>query len=140
MYLINPQKIILVMPGILIFASFNVVFSNLKMTLFVGKIERVMYYQLSAPVSRVNLYYVYILSSVFRSCIVSCLLFIFFNLFFSGLSIYSPVLFVLFFALANVAFASLSALIILHLKNWNEVGAVENYIKAPLLYPDFNSN
>ena len=40
LYLINTKNISLLIPGIIIFLSFDVISSNLRMTLFVGRLEK----------------------------------------------------------------------------------------------------
>ena len=63
LYLINTKNISLLIPGIIIFLSFDVISSNLRMTLFVGRLEKTIFYQVASCVSRVTLYTIYVKQS-----------------------------------------------------------------------------
>ncbi len=133
-FLLSPGKIQFIIPGMVVFTTFNIAISNTRMSLFVGRLEGSLYYQLSAPIPRIQLYFVYLIASGFRSAIINCILLIFCIIIFRLNVIYHFGLFIITFFLLNVTFINLGMLLALYAKNWNSVGAIDSYITSPLLY------
>lgn len=134
LYFLNHERVWALIPGIMIMTEFEVVFSNLKMTLFVGKLEKTLSYQLSAGISRWKLYVTYVSSSILRSLITCCPMYIILAVVFHKNPAVHPLSFLLWFIVSGIVFCNISILLILHVNTWNSVGAVESYIVAPLTY------
>jgi ABC-2 type transport system permease protein len=104
------------------------------MTLFVGRLENVLNYQLSSPIPRVALYIVYAFAAMLRGFIISVMLFVIFVFIFQmplpvfGLS------FCMFYLIGTLLFANVAIITNLYIKNWNAAGAVESYVIAPLKF------
>jgi ABC-2 type transport system permease protein len=128
-----PHNLSFIVPGILMYTSFNVVLSNVKMSIFVGKMDRTIYYQLAAPISRVELFIIYHISNILRSLIVNALILALIMVMYSQYGIYNISLFAACWLLMNILFINISILITLFYKNWNSVGSSENYVVTPLL-------
>lgn len=134
LFFLQPNEIGILIPGILIFTSFNVVSSNVRMTLFVGRMDHTIYYQLAAPISRISLYMVYLVSTFFRSILVNITLLLLSYLFFYDKPIFSVGGFIMAFIVANITFINIGILLALYYKNWNSFGVMENYFVTPLLF------
>lgn len=131
---LSPSKLNYIIPGMIIYTSFNIILSNVKMSLFIGKIEKVIYYQLAAPISRIELFFIYQLASIIRSSIVNSLILILIRIVYPNGKIFNYHYFIICFIVINILFVNISILITLFYKNWNSVGVAENYIISPLLF------
>lgn len=134
LYFLNSEQVKLLIPGIIIFISFNTIFSNMKMTLFVGRLEKTVSYQLSSCVSRVTLYVIYVFSAILRAMIITMSVLIILSLFICKIGIHHFFYYLLWMLLYDIAFSNISILLTLFMKTWNSVGAVENYLVTPVLY------
>lgn len=134
LYYMSPKNLKFIVPGIIVYTSFNIALSNVKMSLFIGKVEKVIYYQLASPITRVELYFIYLIATLIRSIIVNFLILILINMLFIRENFVNYLIFVPIFIGVNLFFINLSILVTLFYKNWNSVGVAESYIIAPLLY------
>lgn len=134
LYLINTKNISLLIPGIIIFLSFDVISSNLRMTLFVGRLEKTVFYQVASCVSRVTLYTIYVISSVIRALTITSCMLIIFKLFFKNIVINNLILYLAWTICIDIVFANIGMLLGLFSKNWNSVAAVQDYIVSPVMY------
>lgn len=134
LYFLRPSQIGFIIPGMVIFTTFNVASVNTRMTLFIGKIEGTLYYQLAAPISRIELYIIYILASLLKSIIINSLIMVIAFILFYHSGIYNIIAFPLVFLLINITFINIGILMSLYSESWNTIGAIESYIIGPLLY------
>lgn len=134
LFFLNRARVRSLIPGILIFTEFGVVFSNLKMTLFVGKIDQTLDYQLSSGIRRWKLYAVYVTASVLRSLIICIPMYVVFATVFHQFNIAMVPVLVPWLVVTGIAFCNLSIFMIIFVNSWNGVGAVESYVVAPLTY------
>ena len=133
LYSRNPTNGVTIMPGILLYTCFDVVYSNVRMTLFVGRLENTLKYQLSSAIPRGYLYFVYQCAALIRSSIIAAFLQVIF-FFFYPISFSAIIRYSIFYVLCSITFCNLGIIISLLLRNWNSVGAVENYLTIPLFY------
>ena len=134
LFFLNRARMKSLIPGILIFTEFEVIFSNLKMTLFVGKIEQTLNYQLSSGIRRWKLYAVYVIASILRSLIICLPMYMTLAIFFHPYHVMTLFRLFLWLVVAGIAFCNLSIFMLLFVNSWNAVGAVESYVVAPLTY------
>lgn len=134
LFFLNRARVWSLIPGILIFTEFGVVFSNLKMTLFVGKIDQTLDYQLSSGIRRWKLYAVYVTATVLRSLIICVPMYVIFAIFFQHFNFDMVPKLLLWLVVTGIAFCNLSIFMILCVNSWNGVGAMESYVLAPLTY------
>ncbi|MBI4237257.1 MAG: ABC transporter permease [Deltaproteobacteria bacterium] len=134
LYFVDPTKIALVLPGVILYATFTVVASNARMALFVGRIEGTLQYLLAAPISRLHLYVINLFAAVLRALLVSLLLLGAGMLCFFRQPPAHPIMFICGWTLMTFTFASIGILLACSYKNWNSFGVMENYVIIPLLF------
>lgn len=134
LYLLQPNKINILLPGILLYTTYGVVASNTRMSLFVGRLDGTLKYHLSAPISRVHLYFIYLASTLLRGAIISaCLMTISMGIFYRQ-PLYNIMGFLISFLIVSAVFTNIGILLALFYKNWNSFGVMESYIIAPLMF------
>lgn len=129
----NKESLMFIIPGILLLINSEAISSNIKMIIFLGKIENTIYYQLSSPISRLHLYLIYGISSILRGIIIS-LLFLIIAKYLFLISFKINIIFILSFLLLDIFLVNVSIVISLFSNNWNTIGAIENYILYPFTY------
>lgn len=134
LYSIESQYYGLYVIGIVFYTGFKIVFSNLKMSIFLGKLEKNIFYQLASALPRELLYLIYNITSVFRAIIFSGIFLLLLKLLFGNLAIKNMMLFSVTTFFSCFVFANFSILCILPIKTWNGMGAMEAYVYMPLLF------
>lgn len=134
LYFLSPSQINFIIPGMFTYIIFNIVSSNTRMTIFIGKLEQVLYYQLAAPISRLDLYITYLIANILRVIVTVFFIAVFTIIFFYRQPINNIFLFFILFICTTITFTNIGIVISLFYKNWNSVGAIENYLLSPLLY------
>ena len=133
-YFLRPGQQDILIIGIIVYINFGVIFSNMKMTIFVGKMDNSIYYQISSDVPRTTLYLIYVATSIFRALLISFSLLAIVCFFVKPYNTYAlgPLCFWL--VVTDVAFANFAVLLTLFIKSWNGFGAIDSYIVMPLLF------
>ena len=134
LYLLKPEGYLSFLTGTLFVSSFKVIFSNLKMSIFVGRLEHCLDYQLATAIPKQLLYFIYCATSILRSILIIGVLLLIFSCF-STLGTVKQLLSLLaWLLLADLFFANVSILCNLSANSWNKIGAIDSYMITPLLY------
>lgn len=133
-YFYNPKNILFLVPGLIFFSSYQVISSNLRMILFVGRMDGILNYQIIAPISKYSLYLIYIIVSILRAALVVTPLLVLLNIFIFEIRIYNWTLLLFCFFISSLFIANISCILCLYYKDWNSFGSIENYIITPLIF------
>lgn len=122
-----------IVPGLIMMSIINSSFQNVVGSFYIAKFQNSIEELLVSPTSNLTIIAGYITGGVTRGLLVGFLVFLV-SLFFTGVSVYSPLAVIVFSILTSCLFSMLALINAIFAKNFDHTSIITTFVLTPLTY------